>query len=190
MFTSATTPSQLRLFSTTRCLPEQSRNKPAAPQEKLTHVSDSGTARMVSISEKAVTGRVATAACRVRFSTDTAIKLIKENGMKKGDVLGVARVAGIMASKRTPDLIPLCHPIPISHVGVDLEVDTDVNCIDVRATVSCDGKTGVEMEAMTAASTAALTIYDMCKAVDKAMIVDGLRVVLKDGGKSGRWEMP
>lgn len=145
---------------------------------------------MVSISEKAVTARVATATCRVGFSTDTAIKLIKENGMKKGDVLGVARVAGIMASKRTPDLIPLCHPIPISHVGVDLEVDPEGNFIDVRATVSCDGKTGVEMEALTAASTAALTIYDMCKAVDKGMVVDGLRVILKDGGKSGRWEMP
>ena len=157
---------------------------------KLTHVSDSGTARMVSVSEKMVTARVATAACSVRFSTDTAIKLIQENGMKKGDVLGVARVAGIMASKRTPDLIPLCHPIPISHVGVDLEVDPGSNSIGVRATVSCDGKTGVEMEALTAASTAALTVYDMCKAVDKGMVVDGLRVVLKDGGKSGRWEMP
>lgn len=110
--------------------------------------------------------------------------------MKKGDVLGVARVAGIMAAKRTPDLIPLCHPIPLSHVGVDLEVDPESNSIDVRATVSCDSKTGVEMEALTAASTAALTIYDMCKAVDKGMVVDGLRVVLKDGGKSGRWEMP
>ena len=110
--------------------------------------------------------------------------------MKKGDVLGVARIAGIMASKRTPDLIPLCHPIPISHAGVDLEVDIETNSVEVKATVSCDGKTGVEMEALTAASTAALTIYDMCKAVDKGMVVDGLRVILKDGGKSGRWEMP
>lgn len=166
-------------------------NEPlTSSNNKLTHVSDSGTARMVSVSEKAVTARVSTAACRVRFSTDTAINLIKENGMKKGDVLGVARIAGIMASKRTPDLIPLCHPIPISHVGVDLEVDPESNSIDIKATVSCDGKTGVEMEALTAASTAALTIYDMCKAVDKGMVVDGLRVTLKDGGKSGRWEMP
>jgi cyclic pyranopterin phosphate synthase len=163
--------------------------KPAA-LKKLTHVSDSGSAHMVSISEKAVTSRIATAACKVRFSTEVALKLIEESGMKKGDVLGVARVAGIMASKRTPDLIPLCHPIPISHVGVDLSLDRSGNAIDVKATVSCDGKTGVEMEALTAASTAALTIYDMCKAVDKGMVIDGLRVTLKDGGKSGRWEMP
>ncbi|SPO02742.1 probable molybdenum cofactor biosynthesis protein 1 B [Cephalotrichum gorgonifer] len=181
--------SQPRPFSTATCLLKQPRGSPSQPPQQLTHVSDSGTARMVSISEKAVTARVATAACKVRFSTDTAIKLIKENGMKKGDVLGVARVAGIMASKRTPDLIPLCHPISISHVAVDLEVDVGGNSIEVKATVTCDGKTGVEMEALTAASTAALTIYDMCKAVDKAMIIDGLRVILKDGGKSGRWEM-
>ncbi|KAL2112417.1 hypothetical protein VUR80DRAFT_7654 [Thermomyces stellatus] len=184
-------PSHPRLFSTSVRLRQKSPDKPlTSPQNKLTHVSESGTARMVSVSEKAITARVATAACSVRFSTDTAVKLIKENGMKKGDVLGVARVAGIMAAKRTPDLIPLCHPIPLSHVGVDLEVDPESNSIDVRATVSCDSKTGVEMEALTAASTAALTIYDMCKAVDKGMVVDGLRVVLKDGGKSGRWEMP
>ena len=181
----------MRPFSTTRRLRQQSRDDTkTSPPKKLTHVSDSGTARMVSISEKTVTARVATAACRVRFSTDTAMKLIRENSMKKGDVLGVARIAGIMASKRTSDLIPLCHPIPISHVGVDLEVDPESNSISVRATVSCDGKTGVEMEALMAASTAALTVYDMCKAVDKGMVVDGLRVVLKDGGKSGRWEMP
>jgi len=162
----------------------------AAAVKKLTHVSDSGSAHMVSIAEKAVTSRIATAVCKVRFSTEVALKLIEENGMKKGDVLGVARVAGIMASKRTPDLIPLCHPIPISHVAVDLSLDKSGNAIDVKATVSCDGKTGVEMEALTAASTAALTIYDMCKAVDKGMVIDGLRVTLKDGGKRGRWEMP
>lgn len=116
--------------------------------------------------------------------------------MKKGDVLGVARVAGIMAAKRTADLIPLCHPISLSHVSVDLDiVDAEgsggrsSSRIEIKATVTCDGKTGVEMEALTAASTAALTVYDMCKAVDKGMAVEGLRVVLKDGGKSGRWEM-
>lgn len=109
--------------------------------------------------------------------------------MKKGDVLGVARVAGIMAAKRTSDLIPLCHPIPISKVTVDLDAGIESNTIEIQATVTCDGKTGVEMEALTAASTAALTVYDMCKAVDKGMVIDGLRVVLKDGGKSGRWEM-
>jgi len=157
---------------------------------------------MVSISEKQVTSRVATAACSVRFSNGKALRLIRENQMKKGDVLGVARVAGIMAAKRTPDLIPLCHPIAVSHVTVDLEAtgeDGDGDGagearagtpgIEIRATVTCDGKTGVEMEAMTAASTAALTVYDMCKAVDKGMRIEGLRVVLKDGGKSGRWEM-
>lgn len=187
---SADSPPHIRLFSTSRRL-QRPRDKPVPPPvDKLTHVSDSGSARMVSISEKTVTSRLATAACRVSFSTDTAIRLIEENGMKKGDVLGVARVAGIMASKRTPDLIPLCHPIPISHVGVELDVDREGNHINVKATVTCDGKTGVEMEALTAASTAALTIYDMCKAVDKGIVIDGLRVILKDGGKSGRWTMP
>lgn len=143
---------------------------------------------MVSIAEKQVTSRVATAACTVRFSDGTALQLIRENQMKKGDVLGVARVAGIMAAKRTPDLIPLCHPIPISKVSIELEPEGDAT-IHVKATVACDGKTGVEMEALTAASTAALTVYDMCKAVDKGMRIENLRVTLKDGGKSGRWEM-
>ncbi|KAM3525970.1 hypothetical protein MY4038_007047 [Beauveria bassiana] len=155
---------------------------------KLTHVSKTGSAHMVSIAGKAVTARVATAACTVRFSTDVAPRLIRTNQLKKGDVLGVARVAGIMAAKRTPDLIPLCHPIAVSRVSVDVVLG-DERSVEVRATVECDGKTGVEMEALTAASTAALTVYDMCKAVDKGMVVDGLRVVLKDGGKSGRWEM-
>jgi cyclic pyranopterin phosphate synthase len=145
---------------------------------------------MVSISEKKPTARVAKAACAVYFSNAAAVALIRDNQMKKGDVLGVARVAGIMAAKRTADLIPLCHPIALSHVSVDLDTgDVGSSVVQVRATVTCDGKTGVEMEALTAASTAALTIYDMCKAVDKGMRIEGLRVVLKDGGKSGRWEM-
>lgn len=143
---------------------------------------------MVSIAGKDVTSRVAKAVCRVRFSNKTTIELIRQNQMKKGDVLGVARVAGIMASKRTPDLIPLCHPIALSKASVDLVVQGD-DTIEVSATVACEGKTGVEMEALTAASTAALTVYDMCKAVDKGMVIEGLRVVLKDGGKSGRWEL-
>lgn len=142
---------------------------------------------MVSISDKAITSRTATAACTVRFSNSDAIQLIRDNQLKKGDVLGVARVAGIMASKRTPDLIPLCHPIPITHVSIDL--DLGKRQIEVRATVKSDGKTGVEMEALMAASMAALTIFDMVKAVDKGMVVEGLRVVLKEGGKSGKWEM-
>lgn len=176
-----------RWFSTSRRQLAKDDNKPGAAGPKLTHVSESGAAHMVSIAQKNVTSRIATAACTVRFSDDTALRLIRDNQMKKGDVLGIARVAGIMAAKRTPDLIPLCHPIPVSHVSVDLK-QTEAS-IEIRATVECDGKTGVEMEALTAASTAALTVYDMCKAVDKGMIVDGLRVVLKDGGKSGRWKM-
>ncbi len=175
---------QRRLFSSTPRRQEDDSSDPAA---KLTHVSETGAAHMVSIAGKAVTARVATAACTVRFSSDVAPRLLRTNQLKKGDALGVARVAGIMAAKRTPDLIPLCHPIPVSRVRVDLALQD--RSVDVRATVECDGKTGVEMEALTAASTAALTVYDMCKAVDKGMVVDGLRVVLKDGGKSGRWEM-
>ena len=175
---------QRRLFSSTA--QRQSKDDDAKPP-KLTHVSETGAAHMVSIASKAVTARVATAACTVRFSSAVAPRLIRANELKKGDALGVARVAGLMAAKRTPDLIPLCHPIPVSRVSVDLALGEA--SVEVRATVECDGKTGVEMEALTAASTAALTVYDMCKAVDKGMVVDGLRVVLKDGGKSGRWEM-
>jgi len=197
-----------RLFSTTtppRCQSDDSSNRDNNKKKKLTHLSDTGSAHMVSISDKTPTKRVATARCSVRFSPQSpALRLIRENQMKKGDVLGVARVAGIMAAKRTADLIPLCHPIAITHVSVELEpvlpvVEGDKGeggggdggggggCIEITATVACDGKTGVEMEALTAASTAALTVYDMCKAVDKGMVVEGLRVVLKEGGKSGRW---
>lgn len=193
-----------RRFTTTAPKLDKAENdkpskNPRAPVPKLTHVSDSGAAHMVSIAAKAITSRVATAACTVVFSNPTAARLIRENQMKKGDVLGVARVAGIMASKKTSELIPLCHPIPISRVSVDLAVSSDhplggegeataaAAVVEVSATVECDGKTGVEMEALTAASTAALTVYDMCKAVDKGMRIEGLRVVLKDGGKSGCW---
>ncbi|KAL8338338.1 hypothetical protein RB598_006956 [Gaeumannomyces tritici] len=168
----------------------------SSSQLKLTHISASGAAHMVSISSKAATSRVATAACTVVFSSPTAVRLMRQNRMGKGDVLAVARVAGIMAAKRTPDLIPLCHPVAVSHVAVELDADSgqeeeeeeeDCRRVEVRATVECDGKTGVEMEALTAAAAAALTVYDMCKAVDKGMRVEGLRVVLKDGGRSGRW---
>ncbi|RYP01887.1 hypothetical protein DL764_006034 [Monosporascus ibericus] len=175
---------QLRFFSRTR------RSLQDADRTKLTHVSETGSAHMVSISDKTITKRIATAICRVQFTDATAIRLVKENQIKKGDVLGVARVAGIMAAKRTSDLIPLCHPIAISKVTVEFSVNgssEEIGWIDVEATVACEGKTGVEMEALTSASTAALTIYDMCKAVDKGMVVEGLRVVLKEGGKSGRW---
>lgn len=180
-------------------------DKGAAPAPALTHLSPAGAAHMVSIAHKQPTTRTARAVCAVHFSHPVALRLIRENGHKKGDVLGVARVAGIMAAKRTPDLIPLCHPIVLSHVSVELEprgAPTDGEgggrdeeggsvggeyVLDVSATVTCDGKTGVEMEALTAASAAALTVYDMCKAVDKGMRIEGLRVVLKEGGKSGRW---
>ncbi|KAI0166681.1 molybdenum cofactor biosynthesis prote [Xylariaceae sp. FL1272] len=175
----------IRMFSSTTSPLE--RKKEAT---KLTHVAESGSAHMVSISDKTPSKRIAKATCTVLFTESQACKLIKENQVKKGDVLGVARVAGIMAAKRTSDLIPLCHPIALSKVTMDLEVvqnDGEVGRIDIQATVACEGKTGVEMEALTAASTAALTIYDMCKAVDKKMSIDGLRVILKEGGKSGRW---
>ena len=183
---------QQRLFSSSRpCrTPEDEGNDvPEGAKPRLTHVSESGTAHMVSIATKPTTSRIATAACTVRFSSPEPLRLIRANQLKKGDVLGVARVAGIMAAKRTSDLIPLCHPIALSKVSVELEAAGDGMGVEVRATVTCEGRTGVEMEAMTAAGTAALTVYDMCKAVDRGMVVEGLRVVLKDGGKSGRWEM-
>ncbi|KAK4218062.1 molybdenum cofactor biosynthesis prote [Rhypophila decipiens] len=179
-------------------------SSPPIPDQpnKLTHVSAQGEAHMVSIADKAPTHRVATAKCTVVFSNPSTIRLIRENQMKKGDVLGVARIAGIMAAKKAADIIPLCHPIAITKVSVQLETCTHNNLLDeedgngndsahgsveVTATVECDGKTGVEMEALMAASASALTVYDMCKAVDKGMVVQGLRVVLKEGGRSGRW---
>ena len=174
----------VRMFSTTSHRLRDDEDKP-----RLTHVNESGAAHMVSISDKSVTSRTATAACRVRFTHPSTVRLIVDNQLKKGDVLGVARTAGIMAAKRTADLIPLCHPIAITSVAVDLDPREEEGTVEVRATVKCDGKTGVEMEALTAASVAGLTVYDMCKAVDKGMVVEGLRVVLKEGGKSGRWEM-
>ena len=216
-----------------------------SPEEKssLTHLTPNGSAHMISISHKQPTSRVATAVCSIHFSSPLAIALIRKNQIKKGDVLAVARVAGIMAAKRTTELVPLCHNIALSAVevefalpererlasgaeaeeagsgGVDGSVESVKSArteakgvevrgkydgagvagggrgqeerkndkIDVAATVKCDGKTGVEMEALMAASTAALTVYDMCKAVDRAMVISGLRVVLKEGGKTGKW---
>ncbi|KAK6539891.1 hypothetical protein TWF694_008728 [Orbilia ellipsospora] len=161
----------------------------------LTHVLPSGAAFMVPIHEKQVTTRTAKAVSSVKFSNSSAIGLIKSNSNKKGDVLSISRIAGIMAAKKTSDIIPLCHPIWISKVQVDLRVveSKDIEGepngrIDILTTVTCDGKTGVEMEALTAAMSAALTVYDMCKAVDKGMIIDGTRVVEKVGGKSGDWK--
>lgn len=153
----------------------------------LTHFDGKGDAHMVDVSDKAVTERVAVAEGYIKMSSD-AFDLIKEGRAKKGDVLGVARLAGIMGAKRTPDLIPLCHPLPISKVAVELTHDPELPGIRVEATVKTTGQTGVEMEALTAVSTASLTVYDMIKAVDKSMVISGIRVVLKDGGKSGRYQ--
>ena len=152
----------------------------------LTHFDAKGDAHMVDVSGKAVTSRVAVAENHIKMKRET-FDIITEGRAKKGDVLGVARLAGIMAAKRTSDLIPLCHPLPITKVAVELEPDTDLPGIRITATVKTTGQTGVEMEALTAASVAALTVYDMSKAVDKDMEISDLRVVLKDGGKSGRY---
>ena len=153
----------------------------------LTHFDGEGHAHMVDVSDKAVTDRVAVAEAHVRMTAET-LALVTEGRARKGDVLGVARLAGIMAAKRTSDLIPLCHPLPITKVALDLVADTDLPGVRIRATVRTTGQTGVEMEALTAASVAALTVYDMLKAAEKSMVIDGLRGTLKDGGKSGRYE--
>jgi cyclic pyranopterin phosphate synthase len=153
--------------------------------ERLTHVDESGAARMVDVSGKEVTARVAVASGRVLVSP-TVVELLRGDGVPKGDALGVARVAGILAAKRTPDLIPLCHPLAISGVEVDLEVLDDA--VAITATVRTTDRTGVEMEALTAVSIAALTVVDMVKAVDKAAVITDVRVESKTGGKSGTWE--
>ena len=150
----------------------------------LTHFDAAGHAAMVDVSDKPITTRTATARARIVMQPAT-LAMIQAGSAKKGDVLGVARLAGIMGAKRTADLIPLCHPLPIASVKVDLQADTAANAIDIVATVRTTGQTGVEMEALTAASTAALTVYDMCKAVDRSMRIEGLRVTHKAGGKSG-----
>ena len=153
----------------------------------LTHFDAQGQAHMVDVSEKEVTDRVAVAAGHIKMALET-FDLISEGRAKKGDVLGIARLAGIMGAKKTPDLIPLCHPLPVTKVAVELTLDPDLPGVQIEATVKTSGQTGVEMEALTAVSTAALTVYDMTKAVDKAMEIGGIRLLLKDGGKSGRYE--
>jgi cyclic pyranopterin monophosphate synthase len=142
---------------------------------------------MVDVSDKPVTARIATAVGAVRMGAET-LALITEGRAKKGDVLGVARLAGIMAAKKTADLIPLCHPLPITKVTLDLTPDPSLPGIRVAATVKTGGQTGVEMEALTAVSVACLTIFDMVKAVEKSMVIEAIHVTLKDGGKSGRFE--
>ena len=153
-------------------------------QPRLTHVDESGAARMVDVSGKDVTARVAVATGRVLLSA-AVVDLLRGEGVPKGDALGVARVAGIMAAKRTPDLVPLCHPLAISGVTVDLEVADDG--VGITATVRTSDRTGVEMEALTAVSVAALTVVDMVKAVDKAAVITDISVQSKTGGKSGDW---
>jgi len=153
---------------------------------KLTHIGEDGRARMVDVSDKDITRREATARAVVTMRPETA-QLIHSGSMAKGDVLAVAQVAGVMAAKRTPDLIPLCHPLPIT--GVDFAFDLDVprGSLEIQATVRVTGRTGVEMEALTAASVAALTVYDMCKAVDRAMSIGSVELLHKVGGKSGEF---
>jgi cyclic pyranopterin phosphate synthase len=152
--------------------------------QRLTHVDESGAARMVDVSGKEVTARTATASGRVLVSP-AVVALLRGDGVPKGDALGVARVAGIMAAKRTPDLVPLCHPLSISGVTVDLEVEDDA--VAISATVRTADRTGVEMEALTAVSVAALTVVDMVKAVDKGAVITDVRVESKSGGRSGDW---
>jgi cyclic pyranopterin phosphate synthase len=153
----------------------------------LTHFDAKGDAHMVDVSDKAVTARVAVAEGYVKMAQET-FDIITEGRAKKGDVIGVARLAGIMGAKKTPELIPLCHPLPVTKVAVELTPEPDLPGLRIEATVKTTGQTGVEIEALTAVSTAALTVYDMAKAVDKGMEITGIRVMLKDGGKSGRYE--
>ena len=153
----------------------------------LTHFDGKGDAHMVDVSDKAVTSRIATAEGWIKMAQET-FDIISEGRAKKGDVLGVARLAGIMGAKQCSTLIPLCHPLPITKVSVDLTPDPALPGVRIEATVKTTGQTGVEMEALTAVSIAALTVYDMSKAVDKGMEIGGIRVILKDGGKSGRYE--
>jgi cyclic pyranopterin phosphate synthase len=154
---------------------------------ELTHFDASGQAHMVDVSAKRVTDRIAVAEGWVRMRPET-LALVEAGTAKKGDVLGIARLAGIMGAKKTAELIPLCHPLPITKVSVDLVPDADLPGLRITATVKTTGQTGVEMEALTAVSVAALTVHDMLKAAEKTIEIGGIRVVLKDGGKSGRFE--
>ena len=155
--------------------------------QDFTHFNEQGRAKMVDVGEKPVSVRTAVAAARVLVN-DNTFALIKSGGMKKGDVLTVAQVAGVMGAKRTPDLIPMCHPILIDGINLELHLDEQRCSVEIWATVSCAGRTGVEMEALTAVSTAALTVYDMCKAVQKDMVITDIRLVSKTGGIHGDYE--
>ena len=153
---------------------------------KLTHINSNGEAQMVDVSDKESTMREAKAGARVVMQSNT-LELIVSGSHKKGDVLSVAKIAGIQAAKKCSELIPLCHPLMLTKVNVELTPNTDKNCIEITATAKLNGRTGVEMEALTAASIAALTVYDMCKAVDRFMVIDNVQLLEKKGGKSGHW---
>ena len=153
----------------------------------FTHFNEQGRAKMVDVGEKPVTVRTAVAAARVLVNAET-FALIRSGGMKKGDVLTVAQIAGVMGAKRTPELIPMCHPVLIDGIDLQLTLDEERCAVGIRACVSCAGRTGVEMEALTAAATAALTVYDMCKAVQKDMVITDLRLLSKTGGVHGDFE--
>jgi cyclic pyranopterin phosphate synthase len=153
-------------------------------EAKLSHIDDAGRARMVDVSAKSDTAREAVAIGVVRMQLET-LALIQSGGIEKGDVLTTARLAGIMAAKRTHELVPLCHPLLLTHIDVEITPNVTESALAIRATVRTTGKTGVEMEALTAVSVAALAIYDMCKAVDRAITIDGVRLARKTGGKSG-----
>lgn len=158
-----------------------------ADNDKLTHIDENGKAQMVNVGSKEDTDRSATALGKVLMSIET-IEALKKQELQKGDVLGVARVAGIQAAKKTSDLIPLCHPLAINFASVDFRIKE--SHVEIEATVKTFGKTGVEMEALTACSVAALTIYDMCKAVDKSVTIEDIKLLEKTGGKSGDWHRP
>ena len=156
-------------------------------KQDFTHFNEQGRAKMVDVGEKPVTVRTAVAAARVLVNRQT-FDLIRSGGMKKGDVLTVAQVAGVMGAKRTPDLIPMCHPVLIDGIDLNLSLDEERCSVEIRAEISCDGRTGVEMEALTAVSTAALTVYDMCKAVQKDMVISDICLLRKTGGVHGDFE--
>ena len=159
-------------------------NEDTQKTSKLTHLDEEGRAKMVDVTDKAVTKRVAVAEGEITLRPET-LRLIADKAIPKGDVFGVARIAGISAAKKTGELIPLCHPLPITHVDIDFHIDEAKSLIRIRSKVSVEAKTGIEMEALTAVSVAALTIYDMCKAVDKSMVISDIRLIEKKGGKSG-----
>lgn len=153
----------------------------------FTHFNDQGRAKMVNVGEKPITQRVAVAAGRVLVNEHT-FSLIRSGGMKKGDVLTVAQIAGVMGAKRTPDLIPMCHIVQVEGIDLELHLDEERHSVEIMASVCCDGRTGVEMEALTAVSTAALTVYDMCKAVQKDMTITNIRLLSKTGGVHGDYK--